>query len=218
MTVRTWADDDWVFTAVSDDGDGGEASRPLSGQPLFATPSGLRQVELDQVRRSVEALGGRLLFESRPGVWTRATLVLRRERRRAHRRRSDRAAPAPTVCRHGGLCVLVVDDNAALRSVLRRYLERRGHSVAEACDGVEGLDLLRGRTFDRVIVDVQMPRKDGTEFFEELRRLDPTLQARTIFITGGFLSDAAERVIRESGRPSVRKPFDLAEMAATIER
>ena len=77
--------------------------------------------------------------------------------------------------------------------------------------------MVKGRVFDRVIVDVQMPVKDGPEFYMGLAAVRPDLQAHTIFMTGGFLSPQAERVIDASGRPSVRKPFDLVEMAKTIE-
>ena len=156
------------------------------------------------------------MAESRPSVWTRITVMLRQERRRM--RRPEPAVVVPAADSDSeSLTVLVVDDNAALRSVLRRFLERRGHAVMEAADGEEGLRMVKGRVFDRVIVDVQMPVKDGPEFYMGLAAVRPDLQAHTMFMTGGFLSPQAERVIDASGRPSVRKPFDLVEMAKTIE-
>ena len=161
-----------------------------------------------------------MLLERRPKVWNRITFMLHQERRRSRREPAHTPPPEQAQIETGapeGLSVLVVDDNAALRSVLRRYLERRGHSVTEATDGVEGLELVRSRAFDRLIVDIQMPLKDGPEFYEELDTVDPTLQARTIFVTGGFLTESVERFIRESGRPAVKKPFDLSEMARTVE-
>lgn len=216
LTTRSWADDTWVYLTVSDDGAGREDLPGSIGRPLFDVSGDLLTTAMDSVKEVVERAGGRVMAESRPSVWTRVTVMLRQERRRT--RRDQPAAAAPVAASDAeSLTVLVVDDNAALRSVLRRFLERRGHAVMEAADGEEGLRIVKGRAFDRVIVDVQMPVKDGPEFYVDLARVRPDLQAHTIFMTGGFLSPRAERVIDESGRPSVRKPFDLVEMAKTIE-
>ena len=113
---------------------------------------------------------------------------------------------------------MIVDDNAALRSVLRRFLERRGHAVTEAVDGNDALSIVMGSGFDRVIVDVNMPGKTGPELYDCMRDLVPCLCDRTIFMTGGSLAEVTERFIEESGRPSIQKPFDLSEMARTVER
>jgi CheY-like chemotaxis protein len=218
LTARTWMEEGWVYAAVSDDGAGrkGHDSEHI-GELLFSSPDVEPEEELDAVRKILEQMGGRLLIESRPGVWTRVTFMLRQERRRTQRPARG-LPPAVKVTRESeGLSVLVVDDNAALRSVLRRYLERRGHEVTEAVDGEDGLRILRGREFDRVVVDIQMPGKDGPEFFEGLRTVSPVMRDRTIFMTGGFLEGGTERFINESGRPSIKKPFDLAEMAKTVE-
>lgn len=220
LTVRTWSEDGWVYGAVSDDGAG--AASPSPGPhfaPLFDEgdePTG-DVAGLDQVRGIVGALGGRLNVESRPRVWTRHTIMLPVERRHGHA--GSGAAPEVAVRSDGsgGLEVLVVDDNAALRSVLRRFLERRGHTVTEAEDGDAALRLVGTREFDRVIVDVQMPGKDGPEFFSCLEGVAPMLQQRTIFMTGGFLEEGTERFIHDSGRPAIRKPFDLSQMARTVE-
>ena len=128
--------------------------------------------------------------------------------------------PAPTkVSGAGGhaLQVLVVDDNEALRSVLRRYLERRGHAVTEAGDAEEALGMVGSRSFDRIIVDINMPGKSGPEFYTCLGDVAPTLRSRTLFMTGGFLEDATERFLVEAGRPAIQKPFDLAELVRTVE-
>jgi hypothetical protein len=59
--------------------------------------------------------------------------------------------------------------------------------------------------------------KDGTEFFEGLEAVAPIMKDRTIFMTGGFVESRVEDFIVGSGRPSVRKPFDLQELAKTVE-
>ena len=71
--------------------------------------------------------------------------------------------------------------------------------------------------FDRVIVDVHMPGKTGPEFFESLTDVAPGMRSRTLFMTGGFVEGDTERFIQDSGRPAIKKPFDLAELAHTVE-
>ncbi len=89
--------------------------------------------------------------------------------------------------------------------------------MTEACDGEEGLLLVKAREFDRLIVDMRMPRSDGSEFYKELEQVAPQMTDRTIFMTGGYLGSGDEEFIKETGRPSINKPFDLIEMAKTVE-
>lgn len=171
---------------------------------------------MEEVAAVVESLGGRFQVERRPGVWNRYTLMLP----------TAVSAVAPAVAGEarvsrkadGALRVLVVDDNAALRSVLRRYLERRGHEVTEATDGDDALRVLgRGDAFDRLVVDIHMPGKNGPELFDSLGCVAPQLQGRTLFMTGDLQESATERFLAESGRPAIAKPFDLAELVRKLE-
>jgi CheY-like chemotaxis protein len=170
------------------------------------------------VRAAVEGWGGRFLVERRPGVWNRYTLMLPEcvEGRRPMPEASG-AAEVDEVGREAGLRVLVVDDNPALRSVLKRYLERRGHQVTEAGDGEQALDLCGEEVFDRLLVDVCMPTKTGPEFYTGLASVAPALQAKTYFMTGGGLEAGDQRLVLESGRPAIMKPFALSEVAETVE-
>ena len=69
--------------------------------------------------------------------------------------------------------ILVVDDDKAVRLLLRAMLERRGHSVVEAENGDEGLRYYRAAPTDLVITDIQMPVMDGLQMIKELRALFP---------------------------------------------
>ena len=66
--------------------------------------------------------------------------------------------------------LLVVDDHAQITNMLRQYLEAQGYAVAVAGDGVEALERLAERLPDLILLDVMMPRMDGFEFMQELRR------------------------------------------------
>lgn len=89
------------------------------------------------------------------------------------------AAAPPTP--HGpiwqGATVLVVDDDLALRGILRRMLEAEGFHVEEAPDGESALRLIQARTepFDLVLTDLSMPHIDGRQVSEILRRYRPSV-------------------------------------------
>jgi CheY-like chemotaxis protein len=117
--------------------------------------------------------------------------------------------------------ILLVDDEAPIRTSLTRYLERRGHSVQQADEGGAALALLGVSTnvspFDIIIADLRMPGLDGQRFVAELRQRSDGLDHRVIFITGDAESPDVEQFLRDSGAPVVWKPFELAEVAQIVE-
>jgi len=72
--------------------------------------------------------------------------------------------------------IIVIDDNEAARSTMRRVLERVGHEVLEASEGDAGLKLLAETGVTLVITDIFMPQKDGIETIRELRRTNPEIK------------------------------------------
>ncbi|GMA51347.1 DNA-binding response regulator [Alicyclobacillus contaminans] len=69
-----------------------------------------------------------------------------------------------------GQRILVIEDDGNIRDVCRRYMEREGYEVVMATDGQEGWELFRLHEPDLVVVDVMMPKKDGYELCQEIRR------------------------------------------------
>jgi DNA-binding response OmpR family regulator len=113
--------------------------------------------------------------------------------------------------------ILIIDDEAALRDVLARLLEREGHEVFTAGDGVDGLRLWREHGAAAVILDIHMPRSDGIETLVQLRAVAPELPV--IVISGGdqtralgLLSDA--RLL--GATRTLAKPFSLSELTAAV--
>ena len=80
--------------------------------------------------------------------------------------------------------VLVVEDHEPLRRLLLRVLEREGHTVLEAGDGKEALEVLADNEVDVVVTDIRMPRMDGMELLREIRRRDQTTQVILITAYG----------------------------------
>jgi CheY-like chemotaxis protein len=79
--------------------------------------------------------------------------------------------------------ILVVDDEAVIRRILRVYLERMGYGVNEAADGVEAIEQIKRNKFDLIISDVIMPRKDGWEVLKEVKRNKGTEDIPVILLT-----------------------------------
>ncbi|HAQ42106.1 MAG TPA: DNA-binding response regulator [Clostridiales bacterium] len=66
--------------------------------------------------------------------------------------------------------ILICDDEAGLRAVLKRYAKFEGHDVMEAGDGLEAIELCRKNAFDIIIMDIMMPELDGFSAVEEIRK------------------------------------------------
>jgi two-component system, cell cycle sensor histidine kinase and response regulator CckA len=108
--------------------------------------------------------------------------------------------------------ILVVDDEVAVRRIARRILERAGHCVLEASDGIGALELLRtyGGKLDLVVCDVIMPRMTGTELVERLKTEQPQLQV--LLISGKVADSPLEDV------ELLRKPFTADALEAAVRR
>lgn len=114
--------------------------------------------------------------------------------------------------------ILVIDDEAEVRTVLRRALEKAGHEVVEAEDGKEGMRSYRRVGADLVITDILMPEQDGLQCILELRRLDPQLPV--IAMSGGSTRvtiDVLEDARRFGARQTFEKPFDVSAVVAAVE-
>ena len=79
--------------------------------------------------------------------------------------------------------ILVADDEQKIREVIKEYAEYEGHSVSEAVDGMQAVEMAKEQDFDIIIMDVMMPRLDGFSACKELRKFMNTpilmLSART---------------------------------------
>ena len=122
---------------------------------------------------------------------------------------------------------LVVDDEAAVRTVLRRWLHRRGWRVDEAPDGVEALARLMHsesaaqQPYDLVICDLRMPRLSGPELFQCAAANHPHVVRRLVFASGDVDEQGAAAFLAAAACPVLEKPFSLrslAEIVTMVER
>lgn len=114
--------------------------------------------------------------------------------------------------------VLIIDDDAGVRRVLRTALERSGHSVDEAADGAVGVLHYRSAPADLVITDLFMPDQDGIETIQQLRDEFPT--CRILAISGGAMSGTSGRVLADArmlgANATLAKPFTLEELSRAV--
>jgi CheY-like chemotaxis protein len=112
--------------------------------------------------------------------------------------------------------ILLIDDNALLRTLLRLQLEAAGHEVLEAADGGEGVRLYRSQPVDVVLCDLFMPGKEGLETIRELRGAG---EGRIIAMSGDGPVDASDflRMATMLGAArALNKPFDAATLLETV--
>lgn len=106
--------------------------------------------------------------------------------------------------------ILIIDDDVAVRRLLKLALERAGHHVAEARDGSEGMLLFRSAPADLVVTDLYMPGQDGIETIQLLR--DEFPDCRVLAISGGTVADR-EGALTDAelfgADATLAKPFDM---------
>jgi CheY-like chemotaxis protein len=139
-------------------------------------------------------------------------------------RRAGAGSPAPLVAggTGGASRVLIIDDEDAVRSSMRRYFERQGWAVEEASDGTIGLAKLlgprEGPTYDLIICDLKMPGLSGLEVHRWVSTSRPDLLNRLVFASGDTASPEAAAFLGSSSCPVLEKPFELSELAAVVAR
>lgn len=126
------------------------------------------------------------------------------------------AAPAETEAEAPPSHILIVDDDQFLRDLLRDVL-KRDHEIHTADSGYEAVQLLKGQSFDAIILDLRMPGMNGMDLFAWLRREMPKLTERVIFITGDTFDSRVDRFLRECRRPCLSKPFRLNELKQVLD-
>lgn len=112
--------------------------------------------------------------------------------------------------------ILLIDDDDALRGVIAQSLEHAGHTVVQAADGRQGVDLFHATSIDLVLTDLVMPGKEGVETIIELHQKKPSLPI--IAMSGGMPRSNMylEIAAKLGARRTLAKPFMPQELLAAI--
>ena len=113
--------------------------------------------------------------------------------------------------------VLLLEDRADFREVLRDHLTYRLFQVTSVPSGIEGLLEIRKDAFDLIICDMLMPRMGGEMFYWAVTRIRPAAAQRFIFFTGHRNNPAIEFFFKRVNATVLIKPFSLRALDSTID-
>lgn len=238
LTISTGVDEAGdAIIEVTDTGVGIPADRlERIFDPFFTTrdPGQGSGLGLASVHGLVTSLRGRISVSSSPGAGSSFTIVLpHAEVRHPAAARAAGAGDEPgdetdegtvdeaVAASHGGRTarspsaqVLLVDDEDAIRQLAARHLDRLGHAVATAVDGLDAVAQFDGDPdrWDLVVTDLAMPNLDGRGVIAHVRDRRPDLP---VIVSTGFGELAEHAELGAQGRLS--KPYSLADLAATVD-
>ena len=108
--------------------------------------------------------------------------------------------------------VLIVDDEEVIRKTLRVHLGKMGYELQEAMDGVEAMDKLRNGSFDLLICDILMPKKDGWEVLKEVRSDPKTKELPVILLTAKNADESMFKGYDLGANYYITKPFTKVQL------
>ena len=208
----------YVTLAVTDTGVGmDERTRALIFEPFFTTKelgkgTGLG---LAMVYGIVKQSGGAIAVRSEPGAGSAFTVYFPRVDAQAGQLPST---PVVEGSRSRQGTVLLVEDQKAVRNLIKRVLRSSGYHVMEAGSGPQALALpdAQVRSIDLLITDVVMPGMSGSELAKGLTARREGL--RVLFISGYAPSETMRKGILDPGVAFLQKPFSPAQITATVDQ
>ena len=114
--------------------------------------------------------------------------------------------------------ILIAEDNAVNRELLRELLELRGYSVLEACDGQEALRILEQAQPELLLLDIGMPIMDGFAVIRRIRENPRLAKLPVVAITAYAMRGDQERILNSGFDGYLSKPVNPSSLAAELDR
>ena len=203
----------FIRLRVSDTGVGmDETTKAHMLDPFFTTkPGKARGLAMTEVYETVSNLRGFIEVDSRPEEGTCIGICLPVEV-------GSTSAEAGVAVAARPKRVLVVDDEAMLRDIVKSFLEQEGYEVEAAADGEEALDICSrpGAQIDAVILDMTLPGIDGMETFERLQEIDARI--KVVIATGDPYRQSVHDLMRRGAAGMLSKPFRPQHLSEVIKQ
>ncbi len=110
--------------------------------------------------------------------------------------------------------ILLIEDDAKIRAILKEILQEKNHEVEEAADGQEGLKKVEQGIYDLCICDIKMPKMDGLEVLEKAKEAGVATNFVVISAHGNI--DIAVEAVKKGAFDFLQKPFDLGRLEITL--
>jgi two-component system chemotaxis response regulator CheY len=114
--------------------------------------------------------------------------------------------------------VLIVDDNATIRSLSRKVLEGIGFEVKEAEDGQAGVEAAQADAFQLVLADINMPRMNGIDMIAEIRKLDGYARVPILIISTENNAEIMKRGKAVGANGWLVKPFQREKLLGILQK
>ena len=163
-------------------------------------------------RKLATVMGGTITVQSQVGVGS--SFLARLPLRRVGADRGARAALQTGL----GPAVLAVDDNPVGLTVLRHVLQRHGMQVDCASSGQQALEAAGRRSYDIVLMDLQMPGMDGLTAAVELRKIAGYERVPILALTANFSDEVREQCKAHGMQAYLSKPVEAGELMAAVSR
>lgn len=207
----------YVRLQVSDTGIGMDKYTLLNApKPFFTTkdPKKYSGLGLFSVINSVKKHGGDVTLYSREGMGTTITVyfpVYRPEEEKT--REYQRRVSSGEIYR-----ILIVDDEEMFRKASKRILERLGHAVIIASNGDQALEYYKkySKQISFVILDLLMPDIDGSELFENLKKINPKI--KVIVSTGYTREEPIKELMAKGAVGFIQKPYTMRQLASVFKK
>ena len=168
-------------------------------------------------KQLVEIMGGEIWVDSENDKGSTFTFTVRLQEpgKKAKEKTAEYKCNVP----ENILKILVVEDTGANRAVITKMLEREGHLVDIACNGLEALDKHLTNTYDLILMDIQMPEMDGIETTRRIREREGTrVHTPIAAVTAFALNGDRERFLAMGMDEYLPKPMKIKDLLAIIER
>ena len=168
-------------------------------------------------KKLTELMGGRVWVESEVGGGS--SFQIEASFNLAEAMAVVEAEPVVNAAHGAKLNVLIVDDNPVNLMVLEQVLSAYGHRVDKAASGLVALDILAGRPFDLVLMDIQMPSMTGVEALQRMRSAPgPNQHTAVIALTADVTSGGRSHYLGLGFNEHSAKPIQIAELMSAIAR